>query len=124
MPDSENEAKEASLMATKPIIRQRAEDHKTIYANQAQVGTSVYDINIVFGQVLEVRDDAMVVEDKIKIFMSPAHAKALTALLAGAVLTYEKTFGILPNTVQIPPHIESLLRDAMPSENDDETKQE
>jgi hypothetical protein len=120
----ENATKEVSLMATKPIIRRQAEDYKMIYANNAQVGTAVYDIHIDLALTLEVRDDAMVVEDKLRVYMSPAHAKALCTLLAGSVFTYEQNFGALPNTVQIPPHLENLLRGAMPSENDDKTTQE
>src|SRR5262249_22763306 len=97
-------------VATKPIIRKRAEDHKEIYVNNAQVHTSVYDINIDLAQVVEVRDDAMVVEDRIKVFMSPAHAKALATLITGAVLTYENQFGPLPDTVEIPSSVRGLFR--------------
>src|SRR5262245_161566 len=105
MQDLEDETQEASLMTTKPVIRQRAEDYKIVYTNNVQVGTAVYDIHIDLALVLDVRDDAMVVEDRVKVYMSPAHAKALATILYGAVLTYENQFGQLPNTVQIPPHI-------------------
>ena len=87
---------------SKPIERRLAEDHKVVYANNVLVHTSVYDINVDFGQVVESREDVIIVEDKVKVLMSPVHAKALSLILIGAVGSYEQQFGQLPDTIELP----------------------
>lgn len=89
---------------SKQIERKRAEGYKIIYANNVQVRTSVYDVAIDLGQVQDdISDENKIISfDQARVYLSPAHAKALAMLLLKSVVAYEAQHAKLPDTVEIP----------------------
>jgi len=70
----------------------RSEKFLKIYANAANIETTVWDFNLVFGELKKI-DDKIFIEQTVAITMSPQHAKALAGVLAGNVKEYEKQVG-------------------------------
>ena len=75
--------------------RRLAPHYRSVYANSALVGFTPFDVRIVLGEVLEVTDDKLVIEEQVKINMSPQHAKSLLGLLDAKVKEYEAKYGSL-----------------------------
>lgn len=71
----------------------RSADYKTIYVNFVQSGMTPYDISLVVGENTGVFGNAMEIELKAKITMSPLEAKVVTEILLDTVQRYEKQFG-------------------------------
>ena len=46
-----------------------------------------------FGQILDATEENFIVEDRVTIYMSPQHMKAVAQLLVSKVAEYEQTFG-------------------------------
>jgi hypothetical protein len=67
-------------------------DQPSIYANQAEVHTSNWDIKIRLGEAIPADIENTVIETA-RIVMSPQHAKAFVAVIADAVRRYEAAFG-------------------------------
>ncbi len=71
-----------------------------VYANNVQVYSNVFDIEIVFRRQYNARlgngQHSEKFESLVSVAMSPQHAKSLVALLGHIVDNYEKSFGKLP----------------------------
>ena len=78
------------------LIRERAADAPVIYANSVNIGTSLFDISLGFGQIEESTPKRLVVTETLRVIMSPQHAKELSRLLGEQVQGYEDRFGPLP----------------------------
>lgn len=119
----ENDIKEASKSVKE---RKLADGYRTIYANNTQVRTSIYDVAIDFGQVVDDSADGNVVVDQCKIFLSPVHAKALAMLLLNSVIQYGNWGMDLPDTVKIGFDIEIIPKqdrtEQVGAEADDKTE--
>jgi hypothetical protein len=76
----------------------KSEDFKSIYSNNVQFTFSPWDVIFVFGENQSLKDNILLVEQKMKVVMSPQHAKVFAQVLAEQVAKYEQTFG----TIQIP----------------------
>jgi len=97
-------------MATKlkknnPLVKNfsEIEDIPTIYANNVEIMTSIYDIRIDLGLVtsLNTETNELFIEKQAKIFMSPQHAKDFLNVMEKQINNYEKNFGkIPPNTTE------------------------
>jgi hypothetical protein len=109
----ERSAREAQR---KQMERNKAEDHFAIYANNTQIQTTAYDFNIDYGRVIgtETQSDkeVLLVEDKVRVILSPAHAKAVAMILLNQVARYEQRFGTLPETVKVPMELSITLLDS------------
>jgi hypothetical protein len=80
----------------------KAEDFKSIYSNNAQFTMSPWDVVFVFGENQSVKDNILLVEQKMRVVMSPQHAKIFSQVLSDQVSKYEQTFGPIPVPVQPP----------------------
>jgi len=70
----------------------------SIYANFAQLTTTPHDVKILFGEIVEATPNQIRVKDLVKVYMAPAVAKSLLALLAQSLQKYEETIGpVRPN---------------------------
>ncbi len=63
------------------------------YVNNAQISVSPWDFTIAFGQIAEVKDAKLIVQQRATVVMSPEHAKALANVLNNNIASYEKAFG-------------------------------
>jgi hypothetical protein len=66
----------------------------SVYANNAQVRMTSFDLNCVFGEVTgDDPDGSLIVEQRVSVTMSPQHAKALVGVLQQHMTQYEEQFG-------------------------------
>ncbi len=87
MPDTEKPAEPQVEIETA-----RSERFVVLYANNAEIETSVWDFRLTFGE-LRKAGSKLVAEQSATIIMSPQHAKALAGVLASNVREYEKKVG-------------------------------
>jgi hypothetical protein len=83
---------------TTSYINTRASDFRSVYSNNANFNTTLFDFSIIFGEVIEAsqideRSGTVTVEQKVKIIMSPLHAKIFIGTLVGQLQAYEQRFG-------------------------------
>ncbi|WP_447963978.1 DUF3467 domain-containing protein [Nitrospira sp. Ecomares 2.1] len=72
------------------------EEAPTYYSNSVEIATSLWDIRIRFGELKEASREHLIVKNLATVYLSPAHAKAVSVLLAEKIKDYELTFGAIP----------------------------
>lgn len=79
------------------LPRKKAATFLRIYANNAGVAASFFDIDLVFGQLIAAQDESGKpmphIEDLVTVSMSWEHAKALAKALDRTIAAYEKDQG-------------------------------
>jgi Protein of unknown function (DUF3467) len=65
------------------------------YANNLSLGTTPFDVRIVFGEVIDISADKVVVEQRAQVAMSWLEAKVLGEFLRANVEAYEQKNGTL-----------------------------
>jgi Protein of unknown function (DUF3467) len=72
-----------------------------VYANNAMFQVGPFDFNIFFGEVAELDESHQIglVEQHVRVTMSPLHAKLFAALIVQQIKAYEAQFG----KINIPP---------------------
>jgi hypothetical protein len=65
----------------------------TLYANQLGIGMTAFDIAVTFGEVVGIKDGRTVIQQRIKVLMSPLLAKIAANSIAQSVAQYEERFG-------------------------------
>ena len=73
------------------------EEPPTYYSNSAEIGTSLWDIRINWGEIKEATKERILVKHLATVYMSPSHAKAVAELLNEKIKEYEETFGPIPS---------------------------
>jgi Protein of unknown function (DUF3467) len=113
---AENEAEH--LNPAEQLLRSQAEtdpivlpSNVTVYANNLGIGMTVFDIVVTFGEVVGVRDGRAVIQQRVKIIMSPLLAKIFTRNLSESVSDYEKQFG----EIRVPEGFGSFVEKAIKS---------
>jgi Protein of unknown function (DUF3467) len=71
----------------------RSNTFLSMYANSTQVRTTPWDIQLIFGEILSVDQNKLVIENQLAVTLSPQQAKALIDTLLGQVQAYERQFG-------------------------------
>jgi hypothetical protein len=95
----EENINESSLAGSKMVKataeRRRAPNYLHCYANNVQIESTLWDINMIFGEVQEVFPDEpkIVVQDLVSVVMTPEHAKAMCMTLVQHLKTYEQNYG-------------------------------
>jgi hypothetical protein len=77
----------------------RADKFTKIYANNAQVESSIWDVRLTFGD-MTVSEGKANVEQLVTIVMSPQLAKALANVLTNNIAKYEQEIGAILLPVQ------------------------
>ncbi len=90
------------------IVRQDAPTFTSYYANNSEVGMTLYDVSIRFGRILSLDSAGLHVEDQAVVTMAVPHAKALMMILTSYVNQYEEEHGILPTPFSSVPKAESV----------------
>ena len=78
--------------------RVRTDDFISLYANNVSVSISLWDVGMIFGEILGEEDGKAVIEETVKIVMSREMAKIMNLLLTANIADYEKKNG----TIHIP----------------------
>jgi hypothetical protein len=116
-----SEKKEAPSWVAKAADQNRVPsvDFARIYANNFAMGMSNWDLSLTFGEIVGEKDGQAVIEEKVKVTMALAHAKAMLHLLGEHIANYEKVMG----EIKIPGSAEmAALKSA--AEPADESKSE
>lgn len=88
----------------------RSSDFQTLYSNNVAMLSGFFDTNIMFGEVQGIEDGDLVVEQKLKVIMSPAQAKIFCVLLWQQIRGYEDRFGSLEvGPEMVPPELVPFL---------------
>jgi hypothetical protein len=74
-------------------IRQTVESAPSVYANNAEVSITTWDFRLKFGEIEKITESEISVAERVRIAMSPQHAKAFSKVLAEHVTKYEEAFG-------------------------------
>ena len=73
-------------------------DYKSVYSNQAQISSTVFEFSMVFGDIVNVTvsEDGIanaLVEQRGRVVMSPLHFKIFAVSCMNHVKGYEERFG-------------------------------
>jgi hypothetical protein len=81
----------------------RASDFRSIYSNNAAFQVGVFDFSIFFGEVMGVDESSqtLMIEQRVKIIMSPLHAKIFINTALQQLNALEERFG----EIKIPPGV-------------------
>jgi len=76
-----------------------------VYSNNIQMASTSFDVRLLFGEVSEVLDDKVIVEQRVQVAMTWIEAKILADFLRVNVEAYEKLNG--PMT--LPKNLEKVI---------------
>ena len=76
----------------------RSDRFVKIYANNALIEASIWDIRVTFGE-MTISEGKTTVEQLVAVVMSPHHAKALASVLTNHIEKYEQSVG----EIKLPP---------------------
>lgn len=71
----------------------------TTYANNVQLGFTMFDLRMIFGEIVDVQPNKILVEQRAHITISYLQAKLLLALMSQAIAKHEAQFG----EIKLPP---------------------
>jgi hypothetical protein len=81
--------------AVKRIAKWKEIDFPAIYANMMGIGMTPFDINLIFGEVLESDEKSLTGRPLVKVLLAPEQAANLVKLLSIALESYGTTNGAL-----------------------------
>jgi hypothetical protein len=70
-----------------------ASNYATSYANNVEVATTYFDVNMIFGEVMGVTGETLNVERRVRVVMPLGQVKLLALTLTRQLQTYEENFG-------------------------------
>ena len=68
-------------------------EHPTVYSNMIGVGMTPFDINLIFGEVVESDGNTVTGAPRVKILLSPEQVANLQKLLSVTMNAYTKANG-------------------------------
>jgi hypothetical protein len=73
----------------------KSSDFRSIYTNNTAFQLNAFDIGIIFGEIVEANEQTSVatVEQRVRIVMSPLHAKIFALVMLQNIQNYESRFG-------------------------------
>jgi|SRR5580700_10037123 hypothetical protein len=78
-----------------PQQNTKTADFKSIYSNNVQFTMSPWDVVFMFGENQSVKDNILMVEQSVRVVMSPQHAKVFCQVLTDQIGKYETAFGVI-----------------------------
>lgn len=82
--------------AKRGFVFEHSEDFRTAYSNNVQVKLSIWDLVMDFGMVTDADEERVIVDNQIRVIMSPQHARSFSDVLVRQIARYEKLFGPIP----------------------------
>lgn len=77
------------------------------YSNHLQVGTTVNDLRLIFGEITDVTTESVEITPRVSVTITFAQAKALHALVGNALKAFEDSNGPIKTVFKPIPTIES-----------------
>ena len=93
---------------TRRVRRERPDDLPTYYANNVAFRSSLWDITLDFGVILEAGENEFAFRDLATVIMSPQHARVFAELLTEHVRRYEELFGRIPRQDEVEKALEGV----------------
>ncbi len=88
-------------------------DFFTYYANNVSMLMSYFDLAILFGEVERSENGELTVMQRMRVLMTPSHAKIFSWVLMHQVREWEKRFGdIVVPPDAVPPEIIEMFRES------------
>ncbi len=81
----------------KEIVQIGREEAPTFYANNVLLQSSVWDVKLNFGLLVDSDDETVTVQSIASVILSPQHAKAVSEILNTQIAHYEATYGLIPS---------------------------
>jgi Protein of unknown function (DUF3467) len=91
---------QASTTILKEEDIQRSDAFRSYYSNHTTFNVSAFDFALTFGEILNAVDGHLYVDQKVRVVMSPLHAKILAHIMSSNIATFEKQFGEIKIPVQ------------------------
>ena len=82
--------------AARVIENVRDDTPAPVYANNVTLYVSRWDLKFSFGEIKDVTDEKLRVNERVVVVMSPQHALAFAETLNKNLKTYEDHFGPIP----------------------------
>jgi len=76
-----------------PVKREATQSSPSIYANNAEINVTTWDFRFRFGEIETLSPQAITVAERVRVVMSPQHAKVFSRVLAENIAKYEQAFG-------------------------------
>jgi hypothetical protein len=84
----------------------------TAYCNNVQMATTSFDVRVIFGEIADVIDDKVIVDQKVRVTMTWLEAKILADFLQANIKVHEEINGplelpkaadkvVVPDTFQV-----------------------
>ncbi len=64
-----------------------------VYSNNVQMATTAFDVKVIFGEVADVSEDTVVVEQRVQVAMTWIEAKIVAEFLRANIEAYEALNG-------------------------------
>src|SRR6185295_9123644 len=81
------------LVKSTDQVRIRTDRFRSIYANNIQIGVSIWDMSITFGEIIGDKDGKSVIEELAQVKMTREITKILAQLLTTQVRAFEEQTG-------------------------------
>lgn len=91
--EQSDDEKNASQQPSREVESRRSDTFLSLYANSVNIRLTPWDVQLIFGEILEADERKLVIENHLAVTLSPQHAKALLNALSGQVQAYERQFG-------------------------------
>ena len=76
-----------------PMENVRSPLYRSIYANNTAFQSNAFDFSMIFGEIQEADDKKVLVEQEVRVTMSPLHAKVFSGVMLQNIKNYEDRFG-------------------------------
>jgi Protein of unknown function (DUF3467) len=76
-------------------IRPNKDGIQYFYANNVSLGTTAFDVRLVFGEIVDITDEKLTVEQRLQVTMSWLETKILSEFLRVNVQAFEEKNGAL-----------------------------
>jgi hypothetical protein len=98
----------------KRIMKWKEQESPTVYSNMIGIGMTPFDINLIFGEVVESDGNTVTGVPRVKILLTPEQALNLQKLLSVTVDAYIKSNGPLRtagavDTVELAAQVEASM---------------
>ena len=78
---------------TEYVVPDPAHGLFTTYANNVQLGYTVYDLRLIFGELVEMTAEKVTIEQRVQVTISWLQAKVLSELLSRSIAECEEQNG-------------------------------
>lgn len=91
---NELEIPKTALAKAQDQKRIRTDRFKSIYSNNMQVGISMWDMAITFGEIVGEEDGKVIVEELVQVKMTRELVKVLASILLANIKQFEAQTGV------------------------------